>query len=99
VSVTGIWLGEHEYRISDSETGRSGVSTIITRDDAGNEVYDNVELRELEHFARDQMLKWWKAHEERKPLPVQIRKDLGATLKEIHASHLRQAEVGHGRYW
>ncbi len=97
--VTGVWLDEMQYRMTDSETGKTDVATIVTRDIAGREVYDGHELQELAHFARDQFAKRLKFHVEKPPLTKQQKKDLGGVLLDITASKRRRAVSLHGRYW
>ena len=97
--LTGVWLDEMQYKMTDSVTGKTDVATIPTKDVLGRDIYDGHELQELAHFARDQFAKRLKTQVEKPPLTKQQGKDLGGVLLDIRASHARRTQSLHGRYW
>lgn len=97
--LTGIWLTDNEYQVTEPATGRKEVVMIPTHDMAGRLVYDKVELQELEHFARERVEAGWKKHEPKPALTKRQEKDLGGVLLQIRDSRRHKAESLHGRYW
>jgi hypothetical protein len=94
-SIVGMWESPTQYRVIDPTTGKSEVVSIMV---ASDEARDPVFMDEVQQMARESVARGWK-RPPRQPMTVSVRKELGATLNEIHKSHIRQAETGHSRYW
>lgn len=101
-AVFGLWESATHYRVTDSVTLRSEVITIMGTDD---QMTDPVFLKEIEQYARERIVRGWKQTDERnrqenrRPLTVTERKDLGQIMKQIKSSHDHARESLHGRYW
>ena len=100
--LVGIWASQTHYRVTEPSTGRSEVVSIMMTDE---EASDPGFLKEIEHYARDRVLAGWKKteirhqQENRRPLIMQERIDIGQALKEIKGSHNYWRAALHGRYW
>jgi hypothetical protein len=97
-ALVGMWDDQTRYRVIDPETGRSEVVSIMG---TAEEMCDSVFIKELEHWARETVTKDWKRQDEKAKgfMNPQQRKDMGATMKEIHSSLEHRKESLHGRYW
>ena len=93
--ITGVWAGPYNYRVTDTETGKSEDETIMGTED---EMSDPVNMQELAHYARERVVVGWRKE---KPVPhtPEQRRDLGQILKDISASRKYKAENEHSRYW
>lgn len=97
LKLSGIWLDDMRYQVSDTRSGKSEVVVIPTRDNLGEAVYDKSELEELEHFAKERVLAGWKDERPPTPLTRKEQKDLGASLMDIRSFHAKKRETGNGR--
>jgi len=96
--IFGLWESQTQYRVTDSETSRSEVISIFGTDE---EMKDPHYIQEIEHWARESVVKDWKRQDEKAKqfMTPQQRKDVGSTMKEIHESLAHRKESLHGRYW
>jgi len=94
--LVGMWDDQTRYRVIDPESGRSEVVTILGTDD---EMKDPMFLEEIEHYARESVLKGWNKVREKPHMNEAQVKELPHILREIKASHRYWAENLHTRWW
>jgi hypothetical protein len=101
MKTTGFWISDTQYMVTETETGRSEVVLIPTRDISGEPVYSDTELEELGHWAREGTERDWKEQDlnERTPLTKDQQHDLGGVLMDIKDSRAHKRESLHGRWW
>ena len=96
MSLTGLWINSHNYKVTDSETGRSEVVIIgATRE----EIADPVNVLELEHMARESVQSGWTKEKPKQVMTKDQQHGLGETLNEITESKRNHRETGHSKYW
>tara|TARA_Y100000310_G_scaffold258860_1_gene267403 strand:- start:11193 stop:11489 length:297 start_codon:yes stop_codon:yes gene_type:complete len=93
--LTGLWVGKHEYQVTDTVSGKSDYRLIVGTND---EMADPVYMAEMAHFAQESIVRGWKKEKPVPHTPAQ-RKELGSILKEIGASRDYGRENNHPRYW
>lgn len=95
--VSGLWINETQYRVTDPKSGRSEVVTIPDEES----LRDNVYRQELEHKAREWVESDWKERDAspRRAYNAAEKKDLAGTLTQIRASRKHRRESLHGRWW
>ncbi|MAH49874.1 hypothetical protein CMI37_28905 [Candidatus Pacearchaeota archaeon] len=93
--LTGLWVSKYGYQVTDSDSGKSETAFIMGTDD---EMVDPVYIQELEHLARESVVRGWKRE---KPVPhtPEQRRDLGGSLQDISSSLAYRKENNHARWW
>lgn len=94
--VTGIWLSQSQYLVTDPLSVRSETVTILMLPE---EYLDPVYVSEMEHCAREDVVDGWKKKDKenaRSFTPTE-RRGLGTVMKDIRAFKKKKRETSNGR--
>lgn len=96
--LTGLWISDTKYQVTDSQRGKSEVITILATEE---ELKDFSNCLELEQMAREEVEQGWNKEdkENKRPYTSAEKKDLGGVLTQIQSSRKYKRENNHSRFW